>query len=542
MIEAAVKQAAEEYAKEEPPATAPAPSDGIWEASAPISPTKHSLAILDIPPRRRDKMTPRAESTWPQSARKTPRSSRKVPEPLSARISMNSSTFAVAVANGSYSAPAVPGEDAPGAGVSLVAPALRERNLGRSMEAWDEPVRLQSEALSLALGINWTKYNENLAAAAAEAASARAESFKRSIASCKASPAASQPSTPKVVVTGSAGYEGCKALSSNATPLTEEQKAAAAAAAAAASAPASAAPKSSIYKSGARMKTGSNSPPRDRSVSPLARSSPPGSARRGKTYTRDGRLIDVSMISDIEANLVERVQGHSTLGTPSASHQSVSKYAFDEYGMPRIIPPEITPRSTTQTPRSLSQTPRTPRSARTSSKATTSTSSKAAATAERKGDAGGAKLTSASSTPACTTPRDTSSKETPRETTSSRQVAGGGRAKDEKSKTPKQTGPRRDARFEKDPEFAKTHIDYFSRITPADLARSLADLKYSALSIQSEATTERGGTVSGRAVRGGLASASKGRGMMRGTDSPQGARKGNLASPQMARRRAAPAV
>ena len=83
-------------------------------------------------------------------------------------------------------------------------------------------------------------------------------------------------------------------------------------------------------------------------------------------------------------------------------------------------------------------------------------------------------------------------------------MAGGGRAKDEKSKTPKQTGPRRDARFEKDPEFAKTHIDYFSRITPADLARSLADLKYSALSIQSEATTERGGTVSGRAVAAAL--------------------------------------
>ena len=111
-------------------------------------------------------MTPRAESTLPldfnKTPRKTPRSARKVPDgPLaSARVGMDSSTFAVALANGSYFAPEVPGEDAPGVGISMVAPGLRERNLGRCIEAWDEPVRLQSEALSLALGINWTKYNE----------------------------------------------------------------------------------------------------------------------------------------------------------------------------------------------------------------------------------------------------------------------------------------------------------------------------------------------------------------------------------------------
>jgi hypothetical protein len=83
---------------------------------------------------------------------------------------------------------------------------------------------------------------------------------------------------------------------------------------------------------------------------------PPQTARKSVIYTRDGRRIDVSMRSDEETSLIERVQGHSTLPPPSASHPSVAKYSFSESGAPLI-----TPSSTAITPRSVGMTPRTPR-------------------------------------------------------------------------------------------------------------------------------------------------------------------------------------
>lgn len=85
-----------------------------------------------------------------------------------------------------------------------------------------------------------------------------------------------------------------------------------------------------------------------------------GSARRKVVYTRDGRLVDNSMRSEEEAALIERVQGHSSLATPSASHPSVAKY-IGEDGKALITPgsTSITPRSPLSTARASSSTPRT---------------------------------------------------------------------------------------------------------------------------------------------------------------------------------------
>ena len=78
-------------------------------------------------------------------------------------------------------------------------------------------------------------------------------------------------------------------------------------------------------------------------------------------------------------------------------------------------------------------------------------------------------------------------------------------AKAKKDKDKSATTPRRDARFAKDAAFAKTHIDYYSRITPADFARSLHDLRVTTLSIQTtEASKDHGPAVSNRAARGGV--------------------------------------
>ena len=48
--------------------------------------------------------------------------------------------------------------------------------------------------------------------------------------------------------------------------------------------------------------------------------------RRKVVYTRDGRMIDNTMRSAEEAALLERVQGHSTLAPPDAAHPSIAKY------------------------------------------------------------------------------------------------------------------------------------------------------------------------------------------------------------------------
>ena len=102
---------------------------------------------------------------------------------------------------------------------------------------------------------------------------------------------------------------------------------------------------------------GRKSPPSSERGSASARG---GSSSRSAIYTRDGRRIDMSLRSEQEAQLIERVQGHSTTAVPSASHPSVAKYVGADGT------PGITPRSTTITPRSMSHTPRangaTPRS------------------------------------------------------------------------------------------------------------------------------------------------------------------------------------
>ena len=159
-----------------------------------------------------------------------------------------------------------------------VAPLIRERAM--PVDAWDEPVRVHTEALGKALGIDWTKYISRI-------------------------------DTQK-----SRAIESSPSTSGRGTSSARSQSL---------------------------------------------------SARKKTSYTRDGRKIDNSMRSAEEAALIERVQGHSTLGAPSSSHPSVAKYIGDD-GTPLITPrsTSITPRSVALTPRVSSSTPRasssTPRS------------------------------------------------------------------------------------------------------------------------------------------------------------------------------------
>ena len=51
---------------------------------------------------------------------------------------------------------------------------------------------------------------------------------------------------------------------------------------------------------------------------------------RNVIYTRDGRMIDVTMISDNESLILERVEGHANVTAPSTTHSSVKKYSDDE--------------------------------------------------------------------------------------------------------------------------------------------------------------------------------------------------------------------
>ena len=215
------------------------------------------------------------------------------PPPESSRVSMTSSTFAHCVAAGAYSLDLLHPEEET-KGLSVVAPLLRDRNLARTVGTWDAPVRLYTESLGHALGIDWTKYMDRL----------EAES------STSSAPSSARGGAPCGGCASSAGAGG----------------------------------------------TAPNS----------ARGSGDTSARKRIAYTRDGRRIDNTMRSDEEANLIERVQGHSCLTPPSASHPSVAKYVGED-GTALITPGStgITPRSVAGlTPRS-SITPRstaTPRS------------------------------------------------------------------------------------------------------------------------------------------------------------------------------------
>mmetsp|Transcript_27360 Transcript_27360/g.69603 ORF Transcript_27360/g.69603 Transcript_27360/m.69603 type:complete len:621 (-) Transcript_27360:36-1898(-) len=190
--------------------------------------------------------------------------------PVSSRISLGSSTYAHAVAAGAYSlafealARQVGGavEDSEEDELARVAQTLRNRAVADT--TWDEPVRVHTEVLGAALGIDWAKYLSRIDTQRAQA--------RKGLASPPSSERGSTPSTR-------------------------------------------------------------------------------GSSR-GQIYTRDGRKVDMSLRSEQEAALIERVQGHATMGAPSASHHSVTKYIGGDGT------PGITPRSTTITPRSISLTPR----------------------------------------------------------------------------------------------------------------------------------------------------------------------------------------
>ena len=204
--------------------------------------------------------------------------------PRSARIGLQTSTYAHAVAAGAYTLAFeavvkraeehIRDDDDNLAEVAL---SMRERTV--PVSAWDEPVRVHTQELGAALGIDWAKYMSRIDTQRAQA-------------------------------------------KKNASPQSSGR--------------------------------GSAS----------ARGTPASSSRDNAIYTRDGRRIDMSMRSEQEALLIERVQGHSSMAPPSASHPSVAKYVSEDGKS------NITPGSTTITPRSVSLTPRasgaTPRSARSS--------------------------------------------------------------------------------------------------------------------------------------------------------------------------------
>lgn len=133
-----------------------------------------SLDVLQGTPRR-VRQTPRPEWSMPLSHRmggmshRTPRT-RRTPRntvdathapPPSSRIGMASSTFAQCVMNGALNLEELPGEYEVGLGT--VAKHVREHcHLGGNVaEGWDQPVVMHTEALSAALGIDWTEYQSN---------------------------------------------------------------------------------------------------------------------------------------------------------------------------------------------------------------------------------------------------------------------------------------------------------------------------------------------------------------------------------------------
>ena len=64
-----------------------------------------------------------------------------------------------------------------------------------------------------------------------------------------------------------------------------------------------------------------------------ARSSTPSTTTRKERkiiYTRDGRAVDNTVRSADEMALLERVQGHSTLAPPSTTHPSLARYKMDD--------------------------------------------------------------------------------------------------------------------------------------------------------------------------------------------------------------------
>ena len=404
---------------------------------------------------------------------RTPRTpGRVVPTgPLpSSRVSMSSSTFALAVATGAYQLGEQPGEDEAGAGVSLVAPILRERNLGNSLEAWDQPVRLHTEALSSALGIDWTKYNANLEAEASAPAAASARGSGPASSRAKGKDGTSKDGAGKSAKSAKSGSgKDSSGLNSPVAVMAN-----------------------TLAGDGGRGKA-TTSPPGQRGN---ADKSP-----RRKAYTRDGRMIDISMRSEEEASMIERVQNHSTLSVPSASHPSVvGKYSFDGSGVPNII----TPRSAGITPRSVGVTPRSARGIDSNALHTAIGAAFGGDTSARRAMPPTGSGISSPAPPVCNSPGRGSKQAAAgsKPTAAGKAGSGGGAA------TPKKSKKSASALFFEEQvrgqDYRKTHIDYSSRVQPETPAYALQDLKTTTMKMPSGTATDRGGETTTRAARGGV--------------------------------------
>ena len=183
-------------------------------SGAPVPPAL-SLELLQMPGpggyRRNPRPSARAESTLshrtPRSGRgRTPRTARGLQEmggthaPLpSSRVGFDSSTFALAAASGVLNL----GEqkDELDHGITPVVTAVRDGNMiGANHGEWDRPVKLHSESLSQAFGIDWAMYQANLEAEAnspATASGARTVAQRLGLTKAAGSPQAARPPSPK---------------------------------------------------------------------------------------------------------------------------------------------------------------------------------------------------------------------------------------------------------------------------------------------------------------------------------------------------------
>ena len=270
--------------------------------------------------------------------------------PESSRISMSTSTFAQCVWSGGLSLGELPGEYDEGLGT--VAKHLRDRcQIGAgATDTWDEPVRMHTEALSDALGIDWTKYQANLEEQATARRSALEEQAK------EMAKAAREAVRQQV-------KEQAQAAKGNCGPLKSATKSAGALKVNRSQSQVNAPASDSNAPAARRQSMKSGKPSGDSSPT---RESSSVSPNRMVIYTRDGRAIDISMRSAEEANLLERVSGHATTENPSSSHPSLAMYKADD-GSSLIVhgSNSITPRSTFVSPRfgsprSTSTTPRPP--------------------------------------------------------------------------------------------------------------------------------------------------------------------------------------
>jgi hypothetical protein len=210
-----------------------------------------------------------------------------------------------------------------GADISLVpvAEVMRVRSeaiglIESPADDWDAPVRVHTESLGDALGMDWPKYEAAMASDAPTATERRlrlklsrldiantlgqlGDDAPASDASSSPPPSSRAPSSRRESLPTTRSSTTC----SSGQPSARHKRA-------------------GSTHSGERGTKGGGAA--------SARGSSASAPRRKVVYTRDGRAIDSTMRSSNETRLLERVQGHSSLTAPTTAHASISKYVGDD--------------------------------------------------------------------------------------------------------------------------------------------------------------------------------------------------------------------